>query len=429
MSDSSSGASESGTGASESGAETSESGAETSGPKTGSVSYGELFTDPRLLTITLVSFAATFGSYAASPALPSIVSGVGVSEADVGLVMAAYTLPMIFLLPVTGVLTDMYGRRTVLLPSVVVFGVAGVGVAFVESFAAILLLRILQGVGGAAIIPVAITLIGDLYSGEEGSAAQGIRLSANGLSSIALPALAGFLAGIAWQFPFLLYAIAIPAAVCTYLFVPETLEDTGTTSMVTEVREYASAIRAEVTGPDMAILLAGGFFQGFSYYAILTFVPLFAVDSLGATVFLAGAVLSARGVARIVLSPATGWILTYVSRKTALFGSLVVTVIGTGLIGLSPSVIALAGLIGLFGIGDALFTPVHRDAITDLASEQRRGGVVSGMLILRQLGTTISPPFFGLVLVVASFSTIFFLAALIYLLYGVTILLFFDGET
>lgn len=396
--------------------------------RTDAVSYGRLFTDPRLLTITLVSFVGTFGSYAASPALPSIVSGVGVSEADVGLVMAAYTLPAIFLLPITGVLTDMYGRRTVLLPSIILFGVGGVAVSFVESFAAILALRVIQGIGGAAIIPVAITLVGDLYSGEEGSAAQGIRLSANGLSSIALPAVAGFLAGLAWQFPFLLYAFAIPAAIGVYLFVPETLETAAPTSLAAEVREYANAIRVEVTDADLTILLAGGFFQGFSYYAILTFVPLFAVDSLQATVFLAGAVLSARGVARIVLSPATGWILTFVSRKTALVGSLLITVAGTVLIGYSPSVLWLAGLIGLFGIGDALFTPVHRDAITDLSSDERRGGVVSGMLILRQIGTTLSPPAFGLVLVVASFDSIFLLAGLIYLVYGIVVLLFYSGD-
>lgn len=403
---------------------TSEAGARTPD----AVSSSQLFTDPRLLTITLVSFVATFGSYAASPALPSLVSAVGVSEADVGLVMAAYTLPAIFLLPITGVLTDMYGRRTVLLPSIVLFGVGGVAVAFVDSFAAILVLRVVQGIGGAAIIPVAITLIGDLYTGEAGSAAQGIRLSANGISSIALPAVAGFLAGVAWQYPFLLYAIALPAAVATYVFVPETVAPATAPSLTAEVREYASAIRVEVSDPDMGILLAGGFFQGFSYYAILTFVPLFAVDSLEATVFLAGAVLSARGVARIVLSPATGWFLTYVSRKTALVGSLVITVVGTGLIGFAPSILWLAGLIGLFGVGDALFTPVHRDAITDRSSDERRGGVVSGMLILRQLGTTVSPPLFGLVLVVAGFDWIFLLAGLVYLAYAIAVIAFYRDE-
>jgi MFS family permease len=387
------------------------------------ISYPTLLTDPRLLTITLVSFVATFGSYAASPALPSIVS-----EADVGLVMAAYTLPAIFLLPLVGVFTDMYGRRSVLLPSLVLFGVAGVAIAFVDSFRAILALRVLQGVGGAAIIPIAITLIGDLYADATGSAAQGIRLSANGFSSIALPAVAGFLAGIAWHHPFLLFATAFPAAALTYVYVPETLDSAAPASLGEEIREYAAAIRVEVTDLDMAILLVGGFFQGFSYYALLTYTPLFAVEDLGTSVFLAGAVLSARGVARIVLSPATGLVLQHVSRRTALVGSLAITAVGLGAIGVTSSVLWLGALIGIFGIGDALFTPVHRDAITDLASEQRRGGVVSGMLILRQLGTTVSPPLFGLVLVVADYGSLFALAALVYLVYAVIVLVWFSSD-
>jgi MFS family permease len=315
-----------------------------------------------------------------------------------------------------------------LLPSLVVFGVAGVAIAFVDSFLAILVLRVVQGIGGAALIPVAITLIGDLYTGEIGSAAQGLRLSANGISSIALPAVAGFLAGIAWYHPFLLYAIALPTAVLAYVYVPETLDSTGTTSLVAEVREYASAIRIEMADTDMAILLVGGFAQGFSYYALLTYVPLFAVDSLGATVFLAGMVLSARGIARIVLSPVSGTLLQYVSRRAALAGSLAVTALGLGLIGVSSSILWLGVLVAIFGIGDALFTPVHRDAITDLASEQRRGGVVSGMLILRQLGTTLSPPAFGLVLVFADFTTLFVLAAVVYAAYAVVVLVWFSPD-
>lgn len=396
--------------------------------ETEEVSYTDLVTDLRLLTITFVSFAATFGSYAASPALPSIVSGLGVSEANVGLVMAAYTLPAIFLLPIAGVLTDVYGRRTVIIPSLVLFGAAGTAVAFVDSFTAILALRVVQGVGGAAIIPVAITLIGDLYSGPTGSAAQGIRLSANGVSSILLPAAAGFLAGVAWNYPFLLYAVTLPAALLTYLFVPEPVEQSGQSSLVDEVRDYGSAIRAEVADADVAILLLGGFFQGFSYYAILTFVPLFAVNSLSASVFLAGTVLSTRGIARIVLSPATGFILTRISRKNALLVTLVVSAIGTALIGVAPTVLWLAVLVSVFGIGDALFTPVHRDAITDLASDDRRAGVVSGMMILRQFGTTISPAFFAIVLTFAGFAPVFYIAGGVYLAYAVLVLAYFGSR-
>lgn len=83
----------------------------------------------------------------------------------------------------------------------------------------------------------------------------------------------------------------------------------------------------------------------------------------------------------------------------------------------------MAGLIGLFGIGDALFTPVHPDAITDRASDDRRGGGGSGMPTLRRLGTTRSPPAFALVLVLADFEWPFLLAGLTYLSYAIAVVI------
>lgn len=394
----------------------------------GSVSYRTLLADPKLQTITLASFVGTFGSYAASPALPSIVATLGVEEGRVGLVMTAYVLPAVVLLPLAGMLTDMFGRNTVLLPSLVLFGGAGSAIAFVDSFPAILALRVVQGIGGAAIIPVAITVVGDVYAGPTGSAAQGIRLSANGVSGILLPIAAGFLAGIAWMYPFLLYALAIPTAVLVYRFVPETVEGRTSVAPWREVRGYLAAVRAEARDTDMLLILWGGFFQGFSYYAILTFIPLFAVESLQASVFIAGTVLSARGVARIVLSPVSGSLLAYTSRKTALVSTLLVSALATGLMGLAPSVPVLALIVGVFGLGDALFTPIHRFSVTDLASDERRAGMVSGMVVLRQLGATISPAVFGVSLVFIGYTGIFVVAAAVYALYGAVVLLFFSPD-
>lgn len=227
--------------------------------------YAGLYSDPRLLTLALISFTGTFGANVASPALPSIVDGVGVSEARVGLVMTAYRLPHILLLPVFGVLADMYGRRMILVPSLVLFSTAGVAITVVDSFFAILALRLLQGVGGAAIVPLSITVIGDLWTGPSGSAAQGLRNSANGVGSIILPAIAGFLASVAWNFPFFLYAVGLPTLLLMHVFIPETLDQPKPRSTTGAIREYASAVRVEITEPDMAVLVAGGLFQGVGF--------------------------------------------------------------------------------------------------------------------------------------------------------------------
>lgn len=391
------------------------------------VSYTGLLSDPRLLSLTVISSVGTFGGSVVSPALPSLADAFGISDAAVGLVMTAFTLPQIALILVVGLLADTYGRRAVLLPSLLLFGVTGTAIAFVDGFASILWLRVVQGMVAGGIIPLTITVVGDLWEGSTGSAAQGIRLSANGLTSIVIPAVAGLLAGLAWYFPFFLFALAFPAAALGYRYLPETGRRSSPADMATEIRGYARALRVEVTDRDLGIVILGGLFQGLGWFAILTFVPLFAVRGLGASAFAGGLALSMRGVARIVIAPFAGLALTVTSRRTALFASLVVSAVGTAALAVSPTVVWLWLLVGIYGVGDALFTPIHRDALTNLASPDRRAGVVNGMIVLRQVGATVAPVAFGLVLATAGFGAVFVVAGGVFAVYAVIILVYLSG--
>lgn len=390
-----------------------------------SVSYTGLLSDPRLLSLTLISAVGTFGGNVVSPALPTIATALGVSDANIGLVMTAYTLPQILVIMVVGMLADTYGRRIVLLPALFVFGAAGTAIALVDSFSAILGLRILQGMVAGGIIPITITVIGDVYEGAVGSAAQGIRLSGNALSSILVPAVAGLLAGIAWYVPFYLFVLAFVGSIVGYRYLPETGQRQISGDVLGDLRKYAHTLRIEITDRNLGVIFAGGFFQGFAWYALLTFIPLFAVRTLDATTFAAGVALSMRGIARIVIAPVTGAVLTAVSRKQALIGSLAVSAAGTALIPLSSTVIWLGLLVGVFGLGDALFTPVHRDTLTQLASEERRAGVVNGMIVFRHIGTTASPVAFGAVLAAFGFDALFVLAGAVFAVYAVVVIAFF----
>ena len=165
-----------------------------------------------------------------------------------------------------------------------------------------------------------------------------------------------------------------------------------------------------MTDPGLGLLVAGGLFEGAAWFAILTFVPLFAVRALEATAFAAGLAISMRGVARIVVAPFAGQVLTVISRKLATIGSLVVAGVGTVAVAASPAVPWLWLFVGVFGLGDALFTPIHRDAPTDLASSERRAGVVNGVIVLRAVGATVSPVAFGLLRTTTGFEAVFLVA-------------------
>ena len=108
--------------------------------------------------------------------------------------------------------------------------------------------------------------------------------------------------------------------------------------------------------------------------------------------------LALRGIYRVMEINAKENIII-VTQKNAILGSLLISAIASDFISVSPSILWLAMLVGIWGIGDALFTPVHRDALTAFAGDGRRDGDVSGVLILYRVGTSISPLFFWIALV------------------------------
>jgi MFS family permease len=84
-----------------------------------------------------------------------------------GVFVTAGTLPGILMAPVIGVLADRYGRRAVPLSCPVRFGTFGLISALAPSFELLLLARLLQGIGAAGLINLAVVLIGDHWTGLE----------------------------------------------------------------------------------------------------------------------------------------------------------------------------------------------------------------------------------------------------------------------
>lgn len=387
-----------------------------------SASYTSLLGDTRLLSVVLLSVVATFGNNVAAPALPAMGAALGVSDARLGLVITTYTLGAMVAVPVTGVLADMFGRRTVVIPSIAGFGLFGAGVAAVGSFEAVLLLRGLQGVAVAGVMPLTVTMLGDLYDGERGTAAQGLRVSLNGTSSIVLPVAAGAVSALAWNYPFLLYGLALPAAAVAYRYLPETADVVDAElRLVTQLRTYVGTIRGELGRSRTATLLAGAGVRDFVRYAVITFVPLLAVRTLGASYATAGALLSLRGVAFILLSPLAGRIVGAVSHRWALVGSLVLAAVSMALLPFAPSVLAVAVVLFGYSAADAVFSPVIKDAVTDASSTSSRAGVVGSMNVLKFAGQAASPVAFGLVLAASGFEPLFLLGAGILAAYAVVV--------
>jgi MFS family permease len=394
----------------------------------GEQSYRSLLFDPQLVLIVTASSVGIFGMQAVSPALPNIASALSVSEARIGLVVSAYFFPTMLMVPFAGAFADIVGRRRPLIAGLVLLGLGGVGIAFVDSFHALLAFRVIQGFGLAGIGPIAVTIIGDLYSGAQGSTAQGFRLSGHGIVQIVIPLVAGFLASIRWNYAFFLFAVAIPLAVLVAIFLPETGSSTRSTTVLRdEIRTYITTIRTKTTDSNLGVLLVGGFLVNFLRSAIMVFGPLLAVQSLGASAFIAGALLSLRGGVRVVTSPLSGVLVDRLSRKLAFV--IVVCVVGiSGVIfARSENVVVLAVAFAVYSVGEAFFLPIVSDIVTVMATDDSRGGFVGLLTESRLFGSVVGPVFFGALLSIIGFSGMFVISAALMFAYALAAQLLLDA--
>ncbi|NJO90339.1 MAG: MFS transporter [Chloroflexia bacterium] len=106
-----------------------------------------LYKNKNLLIIYSISLIAVMGVASLAPAFPKIIEHFDINTRKVGWLIAAFTLPGIVLTPLLGILSDRIGRKKVLIPSLLLFAIAGTICAFIDDFSLLLVVRFFQGIG------------------------------------------------------------------------------------------------------------------------------------------------------------------------------------------------------------------------------------------------------------------------------------------
>jgi EmrB/QacA subfamily drug resistance transporter len=155
--------------------------------------------------------------------VPDIVKDLSLSSTEVQWVQESYTLVFAATLLVFGVLADRIGRRRMLVIGTVVFAVASVVAAFSATGPLLILTRVVQGFGGAMILPTSLSLINANFRGRDRGIAFAIWGSTIGGMAAVGPLLGGWLAtAFSWRWAF---GINVPigalVVVGTLLFVQE----------------------------------------------------------------------------------------------------------------------------------------------------------------------------------------------------------------
>jgi MFS transporter, ACDE family, multidrug resistance protein len=339
-----------------------------------------------------LAFAAAvgtlFGVQGIAAAVPALGRDLDISDAQLGLFTAAYMFPAtVFAIPL-GYLADSLGRRKVFVAGALAYAIAGGLQGFVSDYWLLLELRFLQGAGFGALMPLSMTLIGDVLRGAAQLRAQSRRQISMSVGEFVLPLVGAALATVSWRLALGAQAALLPLAIVG-LFV---LADTRTASAR---QQYARELREAVRQPGMPGVLTAGFLRFICKFALIAYLPLLLVDSRGASLAQGALVLSvASGVAAAV----NFVVVALLKRHPAsLMLCLAVALMGVSLVGfaVAPSWHVAVGVAVAFGLGDGVLTVVQNALVTEAAPDNVRAGLVGVSGMTRNGGKLVAPLLMG----------------------------------
>ncbi|MFZ9218230.1 MAG: MDR family MFS transporter [Candidatus Limnocylindrus sp.] len=145
-----------------------------------------------ILAIMLALFLGALDQTIVGTALPQIITDLSGANLYTW-VVTIYLLASTVTVPIYGKLSDMYGRKPLLLAGVGLFLIGSVLAGLSQNIEQLIIFRGIQGLGAGALFPIALATIGDLYSAKERGRYQGLFGAVFGLASLIGPALGGWL--------------------------------------------------------------------------------------------------------------------------------------------------------------------------------------------------------------------------------------------
>ncbi len=362
---------------------------------------------------------AVLGVASITPAFPKIEKELNISEQEVGFLITVFTLPGVILTPILGVLADRFGRKKILVPSLLLFGVAGFSLFFTRDFNLFLIIRLLQGIGAASLGSLNVTLIGDFFEGRERAAAMGYNASVLSIGTASYPAIGGALATFGWYFPFLLPVLALPVA----FVVLYSLDDTKQINKQNLKAYLINAWKSIKNKQVMGIFIASIFTFILIYGAYLTFFPFLLDSEFSAPPYAIGLMMSAMSLTTAITSSQVGKLSAKYSDKILLKSAFIIYALSLILIPFMPSMWLLLIPLILFGTAQGLNIPSLQTMLTDLAPVENRAAFMSLNGMVLRLGQTIGPIIMGFVFALSGITGVYFAGAAFALLMFLLILL------
>jgi EmrB/QacA subfamily drug resistance transporter len=393
--------------------------------------------------LSTIFMAAIEGTIVAT-AMPTIVGSLGGIDLF-SWIFGAYLLTQAILIPIYGRLSDLYGRKPVLLFGIGVFLVGSALCGLAWNMISLIAFRVVQGVGAAALIPVSQTVVADIYSGEARARMQGYISSTFGSAAIIGPMIGGLIAThVSWKAIFwiniplgivaaTLLTIALKEEVkkrrhhidyigavlmaSTTTIIMVALIQADTLSRATLAGAFGAAAlllaalifyESRISEPMIPVrlyrnrLVAGGNWVGAANGAIsmgvVGFLPVYMQGLMGAGPLTSGLALGAMS----VLWPTGGFVgsrlvLRMSYRRSGMIGGVIVVTGSMGLILLHPGANPLQPIIaaGVMGIGMGITNISFVVATQANVDWTQRGAAMSSLFFSRIIGQSFGSAVFG----------------------------------
>ena len=393
--------------------------------------------------LSTIFMAAIEGTIVAT-AMPTIVGALGGIDLF-SWIFGAYLLTQAILIPIYGRLSDLYGRKPVLLFGIGVFLVGSALCGLAWNMISLIAFRIVQGIGAGALIPVSQTVVADIYSGESRARMQGYISSTFGSAAIVGPMIGGLIAThVSWK---AIFWINIPFGIIAASLLTIALKEevrkrrhqidyigaalmasataiimialihAGTFSIAALAGAFCvsavlltALIFYESRTPEPMIpvrlyrnrLIAGGNWVGAANgaisMAIAGFLPVYMQGLMGSSTLISGLALGALS----VLWPFGGFVgsrlvLRMSYRLSSTIGAVILVTGSTLLVLLHPGATPLQPIIaaGVMGLGMGITNISFVVAIQSNVEWSQRGAAMSSLFFSRIIGQSFGSAVFG----------------------------------
>ena len=325
-----------------------------------------------LIVIFTTVFIDLVGFGIVIPVLPFYAEGTAFNATPrtVGLLFASYSIMQLIFSPILGGLSDKYGRRPVLLLSIIGTGLGFLILGFAKTVAMLFVGRIIDGITGGN-ISTAQAYIADVTTPENRAKGMGLIGAAFGLGFIFGPAIGGILSKWGIHVPFFFAAtLCFANALLLFFTLPETVTKDHPAKTSAAGGRGVSQLINSLKEPKLAFVLTIYFFFVVSFSIMTTSFSLYVMFRFGYDAQHTGYLFAYVGLISVIVQGGL------IGRLVKRFGEMPLVVVGAFCFSLSlfavpfvgPAAGGLAGLLiggGVFSLGNSLATP----ALTSLASK------------------------------------------------------------